>query len=140
VTFHVPESLRVQPAGWESDPGDLFGVFHLPTGARLLRILATDGQGGITAAEPWEHVSVSVRGRGGVSRPKLPTWDEMCRVKDLFWDGEDVVVQFHPARSQYVDNADVLHLWRWRDGVLPTPDPLLVGVPQVGRIASGGAR
>lgn len=54
----------------------------------------------------WEHVSVSYR-------HKMPTWDEMCRVKDLFWHEEETVVQFHPKKSEYVNNYPFcLHLWR----------------------------
>ncbi len=64
------------------------------------------------AAEGWEHVSVSV----GKRRP--PNWREMCFVKDLFWDDEETVVQFHPPKSEYVNNhLTCLHLWRdTRDG------------------------
>jgi hypothetical protein len=46
----------------------------------------------------------------------------MCFVKRLCWDGEDVVVQFHPRESTYVNvHPNVLHLWRWRQGEFPTP-------------------
>jgi hypothetical protein len=56
--------------------------------------------------EGWEHVSVSLGNR-------CPTWDEMCFVKGLFWDDEDVAIQFHPAKSEYVNfHPFALHLWR----------------------------
>lgn len=58
----------------------------------------------------WEHVSVSRRDR-------CPTWDEMCQVKDLFWDDEDCVVQYHPPKSSYVNlHPFCLHLWRRVNG------------------------
>jgi hypothetical protein len=53
-----------------------------------------------------EHVSVSLRKR-------CPTWDEMCIVKDIFWGGDELVCQFHPTKSQYVNiHPYCLHMWR----------------------------
>ena len=69
----------------------------------------------------WEHVSVSRSDR-------LPTWREMCTIKDMFWDGEDCVVQFHPPRSEYVNfHTWCLHLWRLIDHPFPQPPSWLVG-------------
>ena len=46
----------------------------------------------------------------------------MCHVKDLCWDAEDVVMQLHPRQSEYVNNhPHVLHLWRPKVQVIPTP-------------------
>lgn len=60
----------------------------------------------------WEHVSVS---RIGSNRP--PIWDEICFVKDMFWDENECVVQFHPKKSDYVNlHPGVLHLWKKVDG------------------------
>lgn len=56
-----------------------------------------------------EHVSVQLYKR-------IPTWDEMCEIKDIFWDEEEMVVQIHPKKSQYVNITDALHLWRPKDG------------------------
>ena len=54
----------------------------------------------------WEHVSVSYR-------RKTPTWDEMCRVKELFFNDDETVVQYHPCKSEYVNiHQHCLHLWR----------------------------
>ena len=73
----------------------------------------------------WEHVSVSAR-RGQQTR--TPTWREMAFVKAEHWDAEDVVVQYHPRRSEYVNvHPHVLHLWRHRTLVFPTPPAILVG-------------
>jgi len=53
-----------------------------------------------------EHVSVSLRRR-------CPTWDEMSMIKDVFWEDDELVVQFHPPKSQYVNiHPNCLHLWR----------------------------
>lgn len=65
--------------------------------------------------EGWEHVSVSLPRR-------CPTWDEMCLIKDIFWDEEECVVQFHPPRSQYVDTHPYcLHLWKKIGETYETP-------------------
>ena len=56
-----------------------------------------------------EHVSVQLFG-------KLPSWSEMCEIKDIFWDEEEMVVQIHPKKSQYVNITEALHLWRPKDG------------------------
>lgn len=54
----------------------------------------------------WEHVSVSFPNR-------CPTWDEMNKVKDMFWHENECVVQYHPPKSEYVNNHKYcLHLWR----------------------------
>lgn len=100
-----------------------------------LQCLASDGFG-------WEHVSVSVIyiSHQGHSRQeqRCPTWQEMCYVKELFWDDpEDVVIQYHPPKSEYVSQHKFcLHLWRPIDAdgkpiALPRPNPLQVGyVPE----------
>ena len=122
--FHVPEQFRMTIAGspW-ADPCGVNtnnGAFQVPYshGKKpvLLRIIASDGAG-------WEHVSVSLPHR-------TPTWDEMCFIKELFWDDDDVVVQYHPARKDYVNlHPYCLHLWRPlpSQGELPVPESILVG-------------
>ena len=54
-----------------------------------------------------EHVSIAlINGR-------MPTWEDMCWVKDQFWKPEEAVVQIHPRKSEYVNMVDnCLHLWR----------------------------
>lgn len=70
----------------------------------------------------WEHVSVTI------NRQRTPTWEVMNHVKDLFWDEEDIVIQFHPPKSQYVNRHPFcLHLWRPIGTILPLPDPKMVG-------------
>ena len=59
--------------------------------------------------KPVEHVSVSLRRR-------CPTWDEMNIIKDIFWDDEECVIQFHPPKSKYVNAFPYcLHMWRRPD-------------------------
>ena len=52
----------------------------------------------------------------------------MCFIKGLFWDEEDVVIQYHPAKSEYVNRHEkCLHLWRPVGVEMPTPQKELVG-------------
>jgi hypothetical protein len=53
----------------------------------------------------------------------------MCKVKDLFWDEDDVVIQFHPRKSDYVNNhSGCLHMWRPIGVALPLPPHEMVGM------------
>ena len=73
-----------------------------------LKIIASDGKG-------WDHVSVSTQDR-------CPTWNEMCWVKDLFFSSSEVVVQYHPAKKEYINShVFCLHLWKPHGVELPTP-------------------
>lgn len=127
--FLVPEQFRVQSkASFQTKEGDLFGYFLVPRQGRILLCVADDGKNAElpVAYQNWEHVSVSVNKRGSALKPKLPTWEEMCFVKSLFWGPQDTVVQFHPPESEYVDLHDVLHLWRSIHKEFPMPPISLV--------------
>jgi hypothetical protein len=127
MSFHVPNRyrLRVGPYGSSEADGNN-GVFSVPPVQSLskisLRVIASDGG-------DWEHVSVSLPSR-------CPTWDEMCAIKALFWDGQDCVMQFHPPESEYVNNHRFcLHLWRPVGRDFETPPRWMVGVPSLGVLA-----
>jgi hypothetical protein len=120
------EPARIRTGYYASKTGDPCGFFEIsgPCGQRLT-VLASNASDPI--AKSWEHVSVSGR--------RIPNWKEMCFIKDLFWDQEECVVQFHPKRSEYVNNqANVLHMWRWLGGEFPRPPDLLVGLRDYGEI------
>lgn len=130
--FRVPNQYRIRHGRMGSDESaGNSGAFHVPSKipGRQLLIIASDGadwQLSELPGEPWEHVSVHAE-VGGKNR--MPTWEEMSQVKDLFWDAEDVVVQFHPKKSEYVNNHPfTLHLWRPTMTVLPTPPTITVGL------------
>lgn len=68
----------------------------------------------------WEHVSASYRKR-------CPTWDEMCRIKDIFFYPDEVAVQYHPRKSEYVNKHPFcLHIWRKCGQDFETPPTVLV--------------
>jgi hypothetical protein len=97
------------------------GRFLIPSTSRtMLMCVVSDGAG-------WEHVSVSVKilaaSQQLIEAQRCPSWEEMCRIKDLFFEPEECVIQFHPRRSQYRNHHEfVLHLWRPTDAVIPEPN------------------
>lgn len=111
------------------------GVFRVRMTERSgMNVIASNGEG-------WEHVSVvrRVRKRGGKWKPQIPTWGQMCEVKGWFWEEEEAVVQFHPARSEYVNqHAFCLHLWRPTEEALPVPPSEMVGMKPGRRMSADG--
>lgn len=149
MSFHVVERARdtthpILASSVEDGNNGAFFLDSVEPGWKLA-IIASDGSEDPELAAKfgrWEHVSVHAfkpEGRragrliGIGSEPskgasRTPTWREMCQVKDLFWDGEDVVIQYHPRRSEYVNcHPHTLHLWRPLDATVPTPPAMFVG-------------
>lgn len=132
MSFRVPEKFRVRTGPFASGPCDLFGAFFVPvrTSRAPLKVIACDGNVETPELAGWEHVSVSLPDR-------CPTWAEMAHVKSLFWSEDDCVVQFHPPRSEYVNNHPYcLHLWRCVGAPLPMPPSILVGIKSLGELES----
>lgn len=76
----------------------------------------------------WEHVSMDGKNR-------MPTWEEMCQLKDMFFVEEECCVQYHPPKSEYVNNIPYcLHIWKPIEKysvILPIPPSLFVGAKGV---------
>jgi hypothetical protein len=128
MSFHVPNDRRLMTGEWGSSPVEgNNGIFYVPLSPSLLAVCqASDGLG-------WEHISISLRRgtRKKQIRPvrRCPTWEEMCAIKAVFWDADDVVVQFHPAENDYINLYPYcLHLWRPTTDVIPIPPAYLVGL------------
>lgn len=104
--FHVPEQYRLtdHPTLHSDASYGNNGAFEIPLSDEVTAfVIASDGMG-------WEHVSVHVV-ENGVQ--ETPEWDEMCKIKNMFWDKKDCVVQYHPPESSYVNRHEhTLHLWR----------------------------
>ena len=93
------------------------GVFYIPLNeTETAQVIADNG-----VTDPaWEHISVSTDHR-------CLTWDEMCMIKDMFFDPSERVVQYHPPKDEYVDiHPFCLHLWRWTLAPFPAPPKELV--------------
>lgn len=113
----IEKYRRPHPLGFEHEAGDPHGWFEIPGPEhKILRTMSSP------EGDDWRHVSVSVFDR-------CPTWGEMCFIRGLFFAPESVVVQFHPQKSEYVNNARYcLHLWEWMPGKFPTPPSILIGI------------
>jgi hypothetical protein len=91
------------------------GIFKIYVGCRSFFVIASDGGG-------WDHVSVSPR-----NAKKCPTWEEMCSIKDMFFDSKETVLEYHPAKFNYINNYQYcLHLWRPQTENIPIPPKWMV--------------
>jgi hypothetical protein len=72
----------------------------------------------------WDHVSVAPS-----KKRIIPSWDDMCMIKDIFFKEDEAVIQIHPPKNQYVNNMpNCLHLWRWNEGEMILPPSFMVGM------------
>ena len=72
----------------------------------------------------WDHVSVAP-----LKKKIVPSWDMMCKVKDIFFKPEEAVIQIHPPKAEYVNNmSNCLHLWRANDKPMLFPPSFMVGL------------
>lgn len=79
--------LRRGPLGSDDDMGNT-GAFLVPGPLNFkLQVISS----GTDEKHGWEHVSVTT-----YRKKRIPTWIEMCFVKEIFWDPEENVIQFHP--------------------------------------------
>lgn len=116
----VPEKYRITKGIMASNGSyGNNGAFEVPFSNRSTAfVIASDGEG-------WEHVSVHVVVEG---KQRTPTWSEMCKIKELFWSEDDVVIQYHPRKTEYVNNhKHCLHLWKPIGLDIPTPPTNLIG-------------
>ena len=99
----------------------MFGAFILPScePGWQLRIICDNGD-----TSGWEHASVCAAKN---NRLRIPNWKEMCQIKEICWEEEDVVMQLHPALHNYVNTHPyVLHMWRPLKEEIPVPPLNLV--------------
>lgn len=95
-------SPRVLPPGWAKIRGEA-NMWHTNDGVSII------ASAEIVDGERWWHVSCA--------RPnRLPSWDDVRKVKDIFVGRDKTAVQVLPSQDRYVnDNPHVLHLWRCLD-------------------------
>lgn len=102
-----------------SEPGRNYGFFLI---GELRVISSGTPPSDFPDDQQWEHVSVSTQHHW-----QTPTWDQMCRIKRLFWREDETVIQFHPKESRYINiHPGVLHLWKKVGVDHPLPDSKLV--------------
>ncbi len=69
----------------------------------------------VSVAMGWEHVSLVVIEGDFPNNfdTRLPTHEEMVYLKNLFWANDEICIEVHPKKSEYVNfNEHCLHLWR----------------------------
>lgn len=142
--FNVPNKYRHRTGKLASDDSygnnGMFNIPHYKISHYQFIVQASDGSG-------WEHASVSLlkeettivkQSKGNhvkrsqfVIVERCPTWEEMCYIKDLFWQETDMVMQYHPAKEDYISmHPYCLHLWRPTDQTVPKPPSIFVGINQ----------
>ena len=58
----------------------------------------------------YDHVSISPSGR-------TPTWEELCKVKDTFFNDDEECYQIFPKKREHVNlDKNCLHIWRNTEG------------------------
>ena len=73
----------------------------------------------------WEHCSVSITDR----YKRTPSWEQMCFIKNSFWNEDECCVEYHPAKKDYVNNHEYcLHIWKPIEQELPMPPSIMVGL------------
>jgi hypothetical protein len=95
------------------------GLFYVPLDKhRVAACLVSDGEG-------WQHCSVHGM---DIKENKQFTlnWNQMCAIKDVFWDEDEWVVQYHPKVDYVNIHPHVLHLWKPTVLALPIPPTIMV--------------
>ena len=89
------------------------GVFLIPFRSSLLTVIAS-------AAEGWDHVSVSLASR-------CPNWEEMEFVKRAFFRDDEWAMQLHAPPSRHINAMpSCLHIWRPMKAEIPQPPAWMV--------------
>lgn len=107
-----PYRVRHPLAGMGDEHSGAF-MLKLDGSKLIFSVIASTGMG-------WDHVSVSAEER-------CPKWNEMQQIKELFFKDDEVVIQLHPAKENYINHhPNCLHLWRPQHQNIPLPDPVMV--------------
>ena len=110
----ILDSKKIYSEGFEISEDGIKGYIYID-GVNMTFIASWGGG--------WDHVSVAP-----VRRNKLPTWDQMCKVKEIFFRDDEAVIQIHPPEAEYVNNmSNCLHLWRANDKEMVLPPSFMVG-------------
>jgi len=105
-------NLMVIDTGEDGGMGHIIGLDPIKPNRKAVVVWSNGGG--------WDHVSVSWRTR-------CPTWEEMCRVKDMFFLPEETCIQFHPAKSEYVNFFPYcLHIWRPQTATVELPPKCMI--------------
>lgn len=99
----VEHSPIILPLGW--DKVNMNSWVNKRTGLAVILTVEEHSIGG-----NWLHVSVS-------RQTRIPTYQDMCLVKELFIGRESKAIQIFAPESEHVNhNPNVLHLWARIEG------------------------
>lgn len=94
------EDFNIKFSELKEQQGIYSQCFIIPFKGRALKAIASNWKNG------WEHVSISLNNR-------CPNWPEMCYIKNLFWEKDEICIQFHPKEEEYVNLHNYcLHIWK----------------------------
>lgn len=117
---HLEEFRCKDYSIWSSEKGDTFGVFIIRIGSYALLCIVGDGHF-------WDHVSVTVRDKKGRQIKRLPNYNELCKVKNLFFEDDEIVVHYFVPATDHVNINDwCLHLWKHQQKPFPRPPMYMV--------------
>jgi hypothetical protein len=97
---------KVLPAGWHALNDPRVGLFYLSIdGVHVISSALVEEDG-----KRWQHVSLS-------RHERLPSWEDVRRVKDLFIGKDKLAIQVLPREADYYNyHPHCLHLWHCLDG------------------------
>ena len=100
----------------ETDADGGRGLLRFPESGYAASVIWSNGLG-------WDHVSIAP-----LIYNRIPSWDDMSTLKDIFFQDEETVIEYHPPKSQYVNTMqNCLHLWRPQNAEIPLPPSILTG-------------
>ena len=107
IVDEIPHQLKNTPVGYQYE-GDGFGAAIYRNKAQGLLVLVSLSM--MENGEHFLHVSVSRKSR-------LPSWDDLKRVKNAFIGEDREAVHVLPKQSDYINlHPYCLHLWSEWEG------------------------
>ena len=111
--LHALDKHRVLSPFHHSWGDETCGAFLFNRKNQELRVLASQD-------DDWDHVSVSLKNR-------CPNWEEMDYIKRLFFEDNELCVQFHVPVDRHISlHPFCLHLWRNKKIDYPLPPAIYV--------------
>jgi hypothetical protein len=101
---------------WERNSNWIWGGIEAaqrwdhPMGLHVMISLSTVSGLRLGDGTKWWHLSISCRGR-------LPSWADLLKVRNDFLGVDRETYQVLPAKADYVNIAECLHLWAPCDGI-----------------------
>lgn len=132
----LPQQFKTQGSPKKAD--GKYVIPHIKIDDYLFLVLASTGLG-------WDHVSITIWKNTykktridrktiktetiPVNVERCPTWEEMCFIKELFFEPTECAVQYHPPMADYISNHKwCLHIFKPQEMLLPMPPSVMVGL------------